>query len=191
MYKKISELTKLDANPRTITDDNMRVLVESIKNNPDYFEARPLIVSDRTGELVIIGGNQRYEAAKLAGLKKVPVCILKDLTEDREREITVRDNVNNGKWDWDVLGAWGVDSEPWGLLPPKFEEVDEININKTGLSDRLNDDELRDSMSVVMTFNKADFIEFMTYVDYFKVNYGVDTVTKAVVTAVEEYNEHN
>jgi ParB-like chromosome segregation protein Spo0J len=63
-YRKLTELKKLDNNPRTIKKQDMDKLVESIKNNQDYFEARPLILSNRTGELVILGGNQRYEAAK-------------------------------------------------------------------------------------------------------------------------------
>ena len=28
---------------------------------------------------------------------------MKGLTEEREREIVIRDNVANGEWDWDIL----------------------------------------------------------------------------------------
>lgn len=69
-YRSVKELDKLENNPRTISERDMEVLVQSIKDNPKLFEARPIILSDRTGKLVIIGGNQRYEASKLAGLKK-------------------------------------------------------------------------------------------------------------------------
>ena len=94
-YRKLNELKKLDNNPRTIKKQDMDKLVESIKSNPDYFEARPLILSNRTGELVILGGNQRYEAAKISGLKEVPTHLIEGLTEEREREIIIRDNVAN------------------------------------------------------------------------------------------------
>ena len=48
-YRYITELTELEDNPRIITKEKMQKLVDSIKNNPDYFEARPIICSDRTG----------------------------------------------------------------------------------------------------------------------------------------------
>lgn len=55
--------------------------------------------------------------------------------------------------------------------------------------DALTDTELRDSMSVSLTFDKASFVEFMTYANYFRELYGVDTVTDAIVTAVKEKYE--
>lgn len=67
VYRKLSEMKKLDGNPRKITPEQMFTLKESIQKNRDYFEARPLILSDRTGDLVVIAGNQRYEACKQLG----------------------------------------------------------------------------------------------------------------------------
>lgn len=123
-YRKLTELKKLDNNPRTIKKQDMDKLVESIKNNQDYFEARPLILSNRTGELVILGGNQRYEAAKKLGLKQVPTHLIEGLTEEREREIVIRDNVANGEWDWDILAnEWDAEElEDWGLDLPSFAD---------------------------------------------------------------------
>ena len=128
-YRKLTELKKLDNNPRTIKKQDMDKLVESIKNNQDYFEARPLILSNRTGELVILGGNQRYEAAKKLGLKQVPTHLIEGLTEEREREIVIRDNVANGEWDWDVLAnEWDAEElDEWGLdTPDDWEEETEV-----------------------------------------------------------------
>ena len=120
---KLSELTKLPNNPRTIKDASFKSLVASIQANPDYFEARPIICSNRTGELIILAGNQRYEAAKTLKLKEVPVYIIEGLTEEREREITIRDNVSNGDWNFDILAnEWdaGLLAE-WGVeLPSDF-----------------------------------------------------------------------
>lgn len=138
-YRKLSELKKLDNNPRVIKKDQMEVLVTSIKNNPDYFEARPLILSNRTGELVILGGNQRYEAAKILGLEKVPTHLIENLTEEREQEIIIRDNVSNGEWDWDILAnEWEQDKlEDWGLdtkqewISPEVEEDEAPAVDDT------------------------------------------------------------
>ena len=122
--RKLSDLNKLPNNPRTIKSDSFQKLCESLKNSPDYFEARPLILSDRTGELIVIAGNQRYEAAKANGLKEVPTYLLSGLTEEKEREIIIRDNVNNGEWNWDALAnEWNAeDLESWGLDVPIFDE---------------------------------------------------------------------
>lgn len=93
-YIELDKLKPLENNPRRISADDMAKLRKSIKDNPDYFEARPIIVSDRTGELVIIGGNMRYRAAKLNGLKSAPCYVLHGLTEEREQAIV--DELNEG-----------------------------------------------------------------------------------------------
>ena len=121
-YRKLTELKELDGNPRTIKKDQFERLKKSLQDNQDYFEARPLILSNRTGELVILAGNQRFKAAKAIGLDEVPTVLISGLTEEREREIIIRDNVENGDWDvdmlaneWDagVLDSWGVQLPVW------------------------------------------------------------------------------
>lgn len=125
--RDITSLTKLEGNPRIIKDKQFESLCKSIKDNPDYFEARPLILSNRTGELVIIAGNQRYEAAKHLNLKKVPTYLIEGLTEEREREIIIRDNVNNGEWNHDILAnEWDLDELlEWGVQLPVFGKEEE------------------------------------------------------------------
>ena len=118
-YRALSEIKPLDNNPRYIKTDDFERLCASVQNNADYFECRPIILSDRTGELIIIAGNQRYKAAQEVGLKEVPTILLHGLTEAKEKEIVIRDNVQNGKWDWDILSseAWGSvdDLQDWGV----------------------------------------------------------------------------
>lgn len=131
-YRKLAELKKLAGNPRTIKKADMEKLKTSIKNNKDYFEARPLILSDRTGELVIIAGNQRYEASKALKMDEVPTVLLSGLTEEREKEIIIRDNVNNGDWDMDALAnEWDAEQlQEWGvseIKPYKSIEEDEVD----------------------------------------------------------------
>lgn len=127
-YRKLSELHELPGNPRTIKKDQFEKLKKSIKDNADYFEARPIILSDRTGELVIIAGNQRYKAAKAIGLQQVPTILLEGLSEEREREIVIRDNVENGDWDMDALAnEWNAqDLLDWGVELPELEAMTEV-----------------------------------------------------------------
>lgn len=127
-YRKLADLHELPGNPRTIKKDQFEKLKQSLKDNADYFEARPIILSDRTGELVILAGNQRYKAAKALGLKEVPTVLLPNLTEEREKEIIIRDNVENGEWDIDMLAnEWDAESLiEWGVDIPQIENQIEI-----------------------------------------------------------------
>lgn len=128
VYRKLSELKELPGNPRTISKKQFETLKKSLTNNTDYFEARPIILSNRTGELVILAGNQRYKAAKSLGITEVPTILLEGLTEEREREIIIRDNVENGDWDMDMLAnEWDAGQlQDWGVELPELENITEI-----------------------------------------------------------------
>lgn len=127
IYRKLSELRTLENNPRKITKEQLQKLKESIQNNPDYLEVRPIVLSDRTGELVIIDGNQRYVACLELGMSEVPSVILHGLTEEREREIIIRANVNNGEWDVSRLFDWNyMDLMEWGLDGVTFPEMNDF-----------------------------------------------------------------
>ena len=111
---KIEEL-KLDKNnPRKISKDKMDKLVQSIKDFPEMLEARPIVVDD---EGVVVGGNMRLKACKIAGLKEVSVIRWIDLSEERRKEFVIKDNVGFGDWDWDILSDdWDTELlEKWGL----------------------------------------------------------------------------
>ena len=119
IYRQLSELKPNPKNPRKGTPDAVAKLAESIRKNPLFFEARPILLSDRTGELVIIGGERRSEAAALLGLDKVPTILLTGLTEEAEDEIMVRDNTHSGEWDTaklaEIASKWGGDEvSSWG-----------------------------------------------------------------------------
>ena len=119
-YRKLTDMKKLEGNPRIIRDKQFKTLCDSIRDNPKYFEARPLVLSNRTGSLVIIAGNQRFEAAKFLKLKEAPTFLMEGLTEAKEREITIRDNVSAGEWDLAALrGSWAdLPLSDWGVDVP-------------------------------------------------------------------------
>jgi hypothetical protein len=126
-YRKLTELKKLEGNPRIIRDKQFKTLCQSIKDNPKYFEARPIILSNRTGKFIIIAGNQRYEAAKFLKLKEVPTFLMEKLTKNKEKEIIIRDNISNGEFDMDALAnAWGdLPLAEWGVdLPDDWLKSD-------------------------------------------------------------------
>lgn len=122
VYRDLALLKPNEKNPRKGTEKAIRELADSIKNNPDFFEARPILLSNRTGELVIIGGERRSEAAKLLGMDEVPTILIEELTEQQEDEIMIKDNTHSGewveamlhKWDKEQLKGWGVEVPDWG-----------------------------------------------------------------------------
>ena len=64
-------------------------LAESIKQ---YGVLQPLLVSDKKGYYEIIAGERRWRAAKIAGLKEIPV-IVKEFTEQEVVEISLIENI--------------------------------------------------------------------------------------------------
>ncbi len=159
IYREIESLKKAENNPRTISEEQLLKLQKSIQDNPDYFEARPIILSDRTGVLMIIAGNQRYEACVRLGMKEVPTVLISNLTEEKEREIMVRDNVNNGEWDNAKLVYWDVDElKDWGLELPTAWEITPDNFGD-GFS--LPDGEKPNSEKLTFTVSneQADLIK--------------------------------
>ncbi len=70
-------------------EDSLLELSESIKQHGIL---TPLLVQDRDTYYEIIGGERRWRAARMAGLKKVPV-IIKHLTEQEFVEISLIDNI--------------------------------------------------------------------------------------------------
>jgi DNA modification methylase len=109
-----------EKNPRLIKDEAFQRLVKSLLENPELFRARPLLCSDRTGRLVILGGNMRYLAAKELKYNEVPVIIMRGLTDDQEKAIAIKDNGTFGEWDFSVLATeWSdLPLEDWGVELP-------------------------------------------------------------------------
>ena len=143
IYRSTETLKKLEDNPRTITPEDMERLKESISNNPDYLEAHPIVLSDRTGELVIIDGNQRYEACVQLGMSEVPTALLHGPTEEREREIIIRANVLNGKWDEMILkDKWDIEElKDWGVDLPADWDTSEADEQKEAEEDNFSEED--------------------------------------------------
>ena len=151
---KVGDVLKLKGNPRKITQEEMECLKESLISIPEYMEAHPIVLSDRTGEWVVIDGNQRLEAARQLGWKEVPTAKMSGLSEEKEREIIIRANVNNGKWDYELLKAkWDLQQvEDWGVEMPEWE--DEKPINSKG---ELDADDFNDEMEMKFIFSSEEY----------------------------------
>lgn len=132
-YMPTSKMKLHPSNPRFIKDRDFDILCQSIQSNPDFFEARPLLC---TPALVVFAGNMRLRAAKALKLKHVPVIIM-DVDEEKQRELMIRDNVNNGQWGTDALAAmfeipelaaWGMPEFTFGGATEGEESSDDEDI---------------------------------------------------------------
>ena len=90
MLVKISKVEPNRTQPRKQFDeDALLELSESIKQ---FGILQPLLVSDKGDYYEIIAGERRWRAAKLAGLKEVPV-IIKEFNDQQVVEISLIENI--------------------------------------------------------------------------------------------------
>ena len=91
--EKLVKITKVEPNreqPRkNFDEDALQELADSIKQ---FGLLQPILVQDRQSYYEIIAGERRWRAAKLAGLKEVPV-IIKSFTEQEIVEISLIENI--------------------------------------------------------------------------------------------------
>ena len=91
--EKVVKISKVEPNrdqPRKKFDeDALLELSESIKQ---YGVLQPLLVSDKKDYYEIIAGERRWRAAKMAGLKEIPVLV-KEFTDQEMVEISLIENI--------------------------------------------------------------------------------------------------
>ena len=89
----VVKITKVEPNreqPRkNFDEDALQELADSIKQ---FGLLQPILVQDRKDYYEIIAGERRWRAAKLAGLKEVPV-IIRNYTEQEIVEISLIENI--------------------------------------------------------------------------------------------------
>ena len=135
----IKEIKPNSNNPRVIKDYKFKKLVRSIQNFPEMLDLSPIVVNE---DKVVLGGNMRLRACQEAGLEEVPIIIAKDLNEAKQKEFVVKDNLNYGEWDWDMLAnefdLMELDTYGLDLNPTLFNDKDEESIK--GVTDeKFND----------------------------------------------------
>ncbi|WP_270494242.1 ParB/RepB/Spo0J family partition protein [Eisenbergiella porci] len=87
---KLSMVEPNGEQPRkNFDEDSLLELAESIKQ---FGLLQPIIVQDRKNHYEIIAGERRWRAAKMAGLKEIPV-IIKNLTNQEIVEISLIENI--------------------------------------------------------------------------------------------------
>ena len=146
------QIPGLPSNPRQWTRTEIDKIAKSLKETPELFEARPIIVTPYGGKYIILGGNLRYEGCKANKDKDAPCIVFPETTPvEKMKEIVVKDNGAFGSWDFDALAnEW--DDLPlvdWGV--PAWETED-----KPGTPEVKEDNFDEDADGIIVRCNPGD-----------------------------------
>ena len=125
------QLPWLPANPRQWTQTDIDRTRNSILEDPDFLEDRPLLVVPLDEKRwLVFAGNLRREGAKSGKVKEVPCVIYYPETEEDHLTIkrrAMKDNGSFGAWDYDTLAnEWGdLPLTDWGVPAWDADGIDE------------------------------------------------------------------
>ena len=94
----INDLILPEYNPRTITEEEMQKLQDSIN---EFGYISPIIVNKVNNH--IIGGNQRAKALKQLGYVEIDVIFINEPNIYKEKALNIRLNNLSGEWDKEKL----------------------------------------------------------------------------------------
>ena len=122
---KLADLIPTENNPRQIKKDDFERLKKSVQSFPQMLDIREIVVDENNR---ILGGHQRVKALLANGEKEVNVKVVEGLSEEEKREFVIRDNIQNGEWDFDVLAnEWDdLPLDDWGIELPIADIEEEI-----------------------------------------------------------------
>jgi len=149
---KTSKLKFNPNNPRKCSKDKLEKLMRSIESFPEMMKLRPIVYDPET--MHVLGGNQRLAAIRKLGMKEIPdewAIAATDLTPEQQKEFILRDNVQFGDWDFDMLsaefaefdlGEIGMDMPEIDVKNPSFYDSDttDEDVENTDISPKTNDD---------------------------------------------------
>lgn len=174
-------ITKVEPNreqPRKKFDeDALLELSESIKQ---FGVLQPLLVQERDDYYEIIAGERRWRAAKLAGLKEVPV-IIKKLTEQQIMEISLIENIQRE------------DLNPIEEAQAYKRLLTEFNLKQDEVAERVS--KSRTAVTNAMRLLKLDdrvqqmVIDEMLTTGHARALLGINDIEKQYVTAQKIFDE--
>lgn len=168
---KVSQLKLNKKNPRKISSQQMEKLKASIEKFPKMMSLRPIVYDPDTME--VLGGNQRLLAIRDLGMKEIPDDWVKsadELTEKEKREFIIRDNIQAGDWDFEILEAEFSDFlnsiEEMGLDLPEImsQDIDEkeqiiVPIKQVHYLVSVPLDKVLDAKSLISELKKIDGVK--------------------------------
>jgi len=116
IFRSPSSLKPYPKNPRTHSEAQIQHLINSVS---EFGFTAPVLTDEK---FMILAGHARVEAAKSLKIKKVPVRVIKDLSESQKRAYVIADNKIALQADWDLE-----------ILEDEFQKIlaDEYDIGLT------------------------------------------------------------
>ncbi|MDP9249007.1 MAG: ParB N-terminal domain-containing protein [bacterium] len=122
VYVPIGELKPSEYNPRKWSEVQIENLKESISR---FGLVDPMLCNSAEGRNnIVIGGNFRLKVAKDLGYKEVPVVYVNIPDLEKEKELNIRLNKNQGEFDFELLKDFS--EEFLGDIGFTSEDIDSI-----------------------------------------------------------------
>ena len=184
------QIPGLPANPRQWTKDEIDRIAKSLKETPELFEARPIIVIPHEGKYVILGGNLRYEGCKKNKAKDAPCFVMPaDTPTEKLMEIVIKDNGSFGAWDYDALAnEWDVPFTDWGV--PAWDVLEERQEDAEDLTDEEIEKKMREFREKLESGEiREEDEEYQAFLEKFQAKKTTDDcfTPDVVYTAVAEW----
>ncbi len=135
-YVPINQLKPSEYNPRKWDKDTTEQLTESIKR---YGLVDPILINmAENRQFVVVGGNYRLHIAKLLGYSEVPTVHVNIPDIEKEKELNIRLNKNQGEFDLELLAQFdesflsdiGFSSEELDDVFPTEENPEQFDLKK-------------------------------------------------------------
>ena len=149
----INDIHPYANNPR-FNDEAMHSVANSIK---EFGFQQPIIVDKNN---VVIAGHTRLKAAKYLNLKKVPVIVAKDLSDEQVKAYRIADNSTSelARWDIDLLNLElediKYDMADFGLFTDENE----------GLAEKASGDKLDEKEIKKMELRAFEHYDYLVFV---------------------------
>lgn len=154
------QIEGVPANPRLIKDAQYKRLLNSIEEDPEFMEFKPIYVFRD----IVVGGNMRLRACKELKWKEVPIMRLPDDTPiDKLKAFIVKDNSHYGENDWDAFANEWSDSPlvEWGAMKTDYNSFSPNLSPETSQGDVTNKDIINagNKLNGAFTEGHTEFIE--------------------------------
>lgn len=133
--KRVDELIPYEKNPRTIPEEAINAVAESIQ---EFGFKNPILIDK---DNVIVAGHTRRLASLKLGLERVPCVVVDDLTPQQIKALRLADNKTNelaswdfGELDLELADLLDMDMERFGF--DIDEDVEEKETKSVGLNEQ-------------------------------------------------------
>jgi len=185
----IGEIELVETNANFMTQEVFNQLVENIKRDGQLTSTIFCIpkVEGEYGKYIVISGNHRLQAAKMAGLSAVPIMLGHELTEDQILGIQISHNELHGEDDVEVLKQLldrinSVDYKTYtGVDESKFAELDKFEYDIVQPTN--------DIVTMNFTFVDSDLSTFEEIIDEIEVNGDIENTVLMPKEVYEKFQK--